>query len=232
VSGGGLEEQRRRGLAVRENTADVLQNYMPLLRQSLYSQNVNLYLAPTADPRDTWVPLMRTIACESRAFVLSANQCIKTKDLPDWIDEPTTKPTFSRETSLDSTARTGGPSAWRRRSIVTKTAEDHEITWPIREEGPNGALEDGGEQPMKGKSAAQPAGHAEEFASRGGSCIVGPLGQVLEGPLWDDDDGLLHTEVDFDDCERGRLDFDAAGHYSRNDAFKLTVEGLDLNPPA
>jgi nitrilase len=177
---------------------------------------------------------MRTIACESRAFVLSANQCIKTKDLPNWIDESTPKPTFSRETSINGASTTGGTSGRRRRSIVTKTAEDHEITWPMGGKGTNGVLEEEGEQIMNGGSASKfTAVPSEEFASRGGSCIISPMGQVLQGPLWDvDEGGLLYTEVDFDDCERGRLDFDAAGHYSRNDAFKLTVEGLDLNPPA
>jgi nitrilase len=177
---------------------------------------------------------MRTIACEARAFVLSVNQCIKTKDLPEWIDESTSKPTFSRETSVDGASRTRGITGRRRRSVVTKTAEDHEITWPIPEKGPNGTLGEEEEQRMDGRAASTTtAVQSEEFASRGGSCIVGPNGQVLEGPLWDvDEGGLLYTEVDFDDCERGRLDFDAAGHYSRNDAFKLTVEGLDLNPPA
>jgi nitrilase len=76
----------------------------------------------------------------------------------------------------------------------------------------------------------------EAFSSGGGSCIISPLGEVLAGPIWNvndsDSDGSLQiVDVDFDDCLRGRLDLDLAGSYSRNDAFSLKVEGLDLNPP-
>ena len=72
----------------------------------------------------------------------------------------------------------------------------------------------------------------EDFVSRGGSCIVGPMGNVLQGPLWEvEDGGILSVEADFEDCERGRLDLDVAGSYSRNDAFRLSVQGLDINPP-
>jgi nitrilase len=54
-----------------------------------------------------------------------------------------------------------------------------------------------------------------EPVSRGGSCIISPMGQVLAGPLWDERNGLLTVDVDFDDCIRGRLDIDVAGSYSR-----------------
>ncbi|OJI88656.1 hypothetical protein ASPTUDRAFT_196193 [Aspergillus tubingensis CBS 134.48] len=139
------------------------ENYMPLLRHSLYSQNVNLYLAPTADQRDAWAPLMRTIACEGRCFVLSANQCHRKKDQPAWVY---------------------------------------------------------GEK-----------SESEAFATRGGSCIVAPSGDMLKGPLWEEVDGMMIVGVDFDDCLRYRLDSDAAGSYSRNDSFKLIVNGLDISPP-
>lgn len=163
------------------------ENLMPLLRYSLYSQNVNLYLAPTADARDTWLALMRTVACEGRTFVLSANQCVKWDDLPDWVD-----------------GRQGRNDA-RHDQVVENGISNSE----------------------KSKDLT-----SSPWACRGGSCIVGPMGEVLQGPLWERDDGsILSAEVDFDDCERGHLDFDAAGSYSRNDAFHLHVEGLDLNPP-
>ncbi|KAF1986359.1 carbon-nitrogen hydrolase [Aulographum hederae CBS 113979] len=261
------------------------ENFMPLLRQSLYSQNVNLYLAPTADARDTWLPLMRTAGFEGRCFVLSANQCVKAKHLPAWIKQTTgQKPSRSVGNATVNGEGPAPPASLRRKSTVTETPEKHEICWPDPDpEAPSDsaasemAVSPTSQHPLRQSTSAYededpkqsppqrrrkstitetPEHHQicwpdceaqkngvehdhksdnpsdEEFLCRGGSCIISPFGEVLAGPIWETEDGeLLIAEADFEDCERGRLDMDVAGSYSRNDAFRLTVEGLDLAPP-
>jgi nitrilase len=56
------------------------ENYMPLARMALYGQGVEIYLAPTADSRETWQASLHHIACEGRCFVLGCNQFVR-KDM-------------------------------------------------------------------------------------------------------------------------------------------------------
>ena len=58
---------------------------------------------------------------------------------------------------------------------------------------------------------------------RGGSMIVGPLGDVLAGPL-EGEEGLITASVDMADIIRARYDFDVVGHYARPDIFQLRVD--------
>ena len=234
---------------------------MPLLRQSLYSQNVNIYLAPTADARSTWLPLMRTVGIEGRCFVLSANQCVRHSELPEWI---TGEVRGQGQNRSQKQVIPAGKMEYPSRKLSITTEGPHEIVWPQIHSEVQGQSQDQAKSspaPNTGDSLA-PSSSVRDFVCRGGSCIVSPLGEVLAGPLWEvctDDvpdssdaavadsapgmsptepsptvaagDGLAIACIDLDDCERGRLDLDVAGSYSRNDAFKFEVEGLDLAPP-
>ncbi len=129
------------------------ENYMPLARMAMYGKGVDIYLAPTADARDSWQATIQHIACEGRCFVLSSNQFVKRDMMPaDWED----------------------------------------------------------------------IGEGPEVLCRGGSAIIGPLGQYLAGPLYDEE-GILVADLDLDLVPRARYDFDVVGHYSRPDVFRLIV---------
>lgn len=58
------------------------ENYMPLLRAAMHAQGIEIYCAPTADDRDSWVPTMRHSTVEGRCCVPSACQYLRRKDFP------------------------------------------------------------------------------------------------------------------------------------------------------
>jgi nitrilase len=225
-----------KGVRVVMGCAICWENYMPLLRYSLYAQGVNLWLAPTADQRPTWKSLMETIANEGRCWVVSGNQCIKRKNLPEWITGPGAAAEAKDEVQVNGTGGERKGSNMGRRLSTTKTEENHEIAWRLRHESSSAVdAETVPEDAIVTSPGPKPVsaainGTGEEFASRGGSLIVSPLGETVKGPLWESDNEILYAEVDLDECVKGKLDFDVVGHYSRSDVFRLSVEGLDLVP--
>lgn len=63
----------------------------------------------------------------------------------------------------------------------------------------------------------------DEWLSRGNSCIVGPDGDLLAGPLVGET-GIVLAELDLGRISRARRQFDPVGHYSRPDVFHLQVD--------
>jgi nitrilase len=139
------------------------ENYMPLARMAMYSKGVDIYLAPTADARDSWQATLRHIACEGRCFVLGCNQFVTKSMYPADLD----------------------------------------------------SIEDLADQP--------------KILCRGGSAVISPLGDVVTGPLYDEE-GILYADLDLAEVARSKLDFDVVGHYARPDVFQLVVNEESMSP--
>ncbi len=77
------------------------ENYMPMLRMAMYSKGIEIYCAPTADGRKTWIPSMQMIALEGRCFVLTSNQVTRRRDYPKSCE-------FGSDISPDTILMNGG----------------------------------------------------------------------------------------------------------------------------
>lgn len=57
------------------------ENYMPLVRYTLYKEGIELYLAPTYDEGEVWQSSMRHIAREGRTYVIGCCMVSKKEDI-------------------------------------------------------------------------------------------------------------------------------------------------------
>ncbi|MCL5961541.1 MAG: nitrilase [Chloroflexi bacterium] len=146
----------------RVGTVICWENYMPLLRTYMYSQGIQLYCAPTADDRDTWIASMRHIALEGRCYVLTCCQYLTRGDCPENYNA------------------------------------------------------------IQGNDPAT-------VLMRGGSAIIGPMGEILAGPNFEGE-AILCADVDLDQIARTKYDFDVVGHYARPDIFQLHVNTRPTPP--
>lgn len=59
------------------------ENYMPLARFALYSQGIDIHIAPTYDSGEAWIGTMQHIAREGGCWVIGAGVALRNQDLPD-----------------------------------------------------------------------------------------------------------------------------------------------------
>ena len=79
--------------AGRVGTLLCWENYMPLARYTLYSQGVEIYIAPTYDSGDEWLGTMQHIAREGRCWVICSGVVLTNSDIPgDFPDRDTLYP--------------------------------------------------------------------------------------------------------------------------------------------
>jgi len=71
----------------RAGTLLCWENYMPLARYALYSQGVEIYIAPTYDSGDDWLGSMQHIAREGRCWVICSGVALTNNDIPSDFPE-------------------------------------------------------------------------------------------------------------------------------------------------
>ena len=59
------------------------ENYMPLARYTMYSQGVEIYIAPTYDSGEGWIGTLQHIAREGRCWVVGSGNLMRGIDFPE-----------------------------------------------------------------------------------------------------------------------------------------------------
>ena len=62
-----------------------------------------------------------------------------------------------------------------------------------------------------------------EWINTGNSCIIGPNGKIIAGPL-EAEEGIIYAEINLDGIITAKRMFDVVGHYSREDVFNFSVK--------
>lgn len=133
------------------------ENYMPLVRYSLYGRGIELYFAPTYDESETWQSTLRHIGREGRVYTVGCCMVLLKKDVLAFFPQ------------------------------------------------------------LESYYAA-----TDEWLNTGNSMITDPNGDILAGPL-NKEEGILYADIDLKMLRGTKWNLDVAGHYTRPDAFQLTV---------
>jgi nitrilase len=140
------------------------ENYMPLARYAMYSQGIELYIAPTYDSGEGWIGTLQHIAREAGCWVIGAGVALRNRDIPE--DLP-----------------------------------DRDTLYPP----------------------------GEDWINPGDSVVIAPGGEIVAGPLRDQQ-GILYAEVDLERVAISRRAMDVVGHYARPDIFTLHVKAEPQSP--
>jgi nitrilase len=62
-----------------------------------------------------------------------------------------------------------------------------------------------------------------ELPIRGGSCIIGPLGEFLAEPVYGTEQ-IVTADIEVSELAGAKFDFDVVGHYARPDVFEFSVK--------